>query len=136
MKNVFKSKVFEILLKRQTKGLIGLLTVKGKLPVFVALILRGLRALVGHSNSDHASTIFHFGKVLVALFKNGGAPMVVKYLKACQICLMQAVAGTVDRNTSDFGVRISRAKRSGLPRVIPYRHRQRIIANHKFTVVL
>lgn len=136
MKNVFKSKVFEILLKRQTKGLIGMLSLKGKLPTFVSLLVRGIRPLVGHSNRNHASTIWHFGLVLVSLFKHGKAPMVVKYLKACQICLMQAVAGSPDFNTTEFGVRVSRSRRSGLPRVIPYRHRQRILANHAFTVRL
>lgn len=136
MKNVFKSKVFEILLKRQTKGLIGMLTVKGKLPVFVSLLVRGIRPLVGKSNRNHASTIWHFGLVLVHLFKSGKAPMVVKYLKACQICLMQAVAGSPDFDTSSFGVRVSRSKKSGLPRVIPFRHRQRILSNHRFTVIL
>lgn len=49
---------------------------------------------------------------------------------------MQAVAGSPDFDTTSFGVRVARTKRSGLPRVIPYRHRQRILNNDAFTVRL
>lgn len=64
------------------------------------------------------------------LYKRGGLKYVVIYLKACSVLLQQSVGGQRLLATQSLGCAVSRTK-SGLPRIIPSAHRQRILARER-----
>jgi hypothetical protein len=69
----------------------------------------------------------NFIKFLNKLYKSGGLPFVVIYLKGCSVLLQQSVAGSFYPSQSLNGVAIA-LTRGGLPRVIPQEMRKRIRA--------
>lgn len=60
--------------------------------------------------------------LLQGIQRTQGTKGLILYLKSCSVSLQQAIGGQVHPNSLDLGSRISRT-RSGLPRVIPARHR-------------
>jgi len=68
-----------------------------------------------------------FIKFLNKLYKSGGLPFVVIYLKGCSVLLQQSVAGKFFPSQSLNGVAIA-LTRGGLPRIIPIEMRSRIRA--------
>lgn len=80
--------------------------------------------LIGGRRSSHLYlSVVHFGRFLLSW--KGRAPSLVKYLKGCQILLMQAVSGNPESDSRLLGVVVSRGY-LGIPRVIPHRDRIRI----------
>jgi len=72
-------------------------------------------------------------KLVNLLFKCGGKPMVVKYLKVASTIIQQVSAGYHIKDTTSLGARIARTKK-GLPRFIPKEQRQLILTGDKFLI--
>lgn len=53
-----------------------------------------------------------------SLAKSNGLGFLVKYLKACNVLVMQGLAGMKIKATQDLGLAVSRTRR-GLPRILP-----------------
>lgn len=69
----------------------------------------------------------HLAKFCFSMYRHQGVPGVVKYLKTSQVMLMQSLAKYKVSDLREIGGRVSRTS-SGLPRIIPRVHRDRIRA--------
>lgn len=87
------------------------------------------RVVVGTSR-DWILSYKHFAGFLYKLWRKGGLKYVVIYLKACSVLLQQSVGGQRLLATQALGCAVSRT-RSGLPRIIPSAHRQRILLRER-----
>jgi len=84
----------------------------------VKILLNSVIPMGGRRTSNWARIMVLYLRQLNRLFRAGGRPYVVKYMKACQVLLQQVSAGYVISDTGPLGCRISR-DRSGFPRIIP-----------------
>lgn len=87
------------------------------------------RTVVGTSR-DWILSYKAFAKFVHKLYSRGGLKYVVIYLKACSVLLQQSVGGQRLVATQALGCAVSRTI-SGLPRVIPSAHRQRILMRER-----
>lgn len=89
-----------------------------------------LGRLVVGTTRDWIKSYYLFAKFVNRLYRKGGLKYVVIYLKACSVLLQQSVGGQRLLATQALGCAVSRTK-SGLPRIIPSAHRQRILARER-----
>lgn len=119
---------------------------KALLPSYSGMLSRkGGRALINYLNKmvillrgnltpSYVRIVIAFLREVVHLYRKSGVVFVVKYLKACQILLMQSVSESPDRAPGQaFGAAVART-RKGLPRIIPKAHRSLIRSGSKFHV--
>jgi len=113
-------------LRNRIPDFTGLLRVKAGLPLLRPILCVG-RVVVGTLNPSWVKVSLSFIRFLWVLKKTQGVPGVVRYLKVASVVLQQASAGYRVRDLTSLGPRLSRSN-SGLPRIIPYQQRQRILA--------
>jgi hypothetical protein len=87
----------------------------------------------GGPTKNWIQTALYFGRYVDALQRSQGWRGVVIHLKVCHVLLMQAVARNPCKDPRQLGCAISRS-RSGLPLVIPVRHRMAILSMDKWTI--
>nr|UJQ92471.1 MAG: putative RNA-dependent RNA polymerase [Mitoviridae sp.] len=78
----------------------------------------------GRRHANLYLSVTHFGRFLLEW--KGSSASLVKYLKGCQILLMQAVSGTPGSDCRSLGVVVGQGL-LGIPRLIPHRDRIRIV---------
>lgn len=109
----------------------------GRLLVRPLVLMARLVAGKLESSWARAAAVFAFS--VYALYKTRGLSWVVKYLKGCQVLLMQSAVGQRLATTIGLNVFVSRTNR-GIPRIIPVVHRHGIRSGNtkilKFWVTL
>lgn len=86
--------------------------------------------------SSRTRQIYNFSKYLLNMTKHHGPVFTVKYLKACQLAMQKAVAGTPIQSLREIepDLPLPRLTSSGLPRYIP-RMDRRAILNESLCVI-
>jgi len=107
-----------------TRSILAMISVKRGSPMLVH-ILRMLPVLGVRVSSNWVRIVRFFLKEIKKMHNNGGAPQVVKYLKACSVLLQQSISGYIISDPGALGIRVSRTI-SGLPKIIPSVHRKMI----------
>lgn len=119
---------------RSTEILGAKLAVKRGRPAVRAL-LNALALLGRRLTPSTVSAVVTFASKCYVLRRNGGTRFLVIYLKACTSMLQQALGGQRLSSLNPFGSRPSRTG-SGLPRIIPAPHRDRIRKGEVFAIRL
>lgn len=102
----------------------AMVTVKGYRPG-LRFLNKLPHILGGTITPNYAKLNNSFLLFLNRLYKKGGIPMVVKYLKVSAVLVQQVCAGHVLPDLTPLGLRVSRDK-TGLPRIIPSYQRKLI----------
>jgi len=99
------------------------------------LFLGMVHILVGRVNKSYISAVLHFVRHCIVIRRKQGIPGLCKRLKAYNVLLMQALAGTHHKSSHELGVAVSRTQ-MGYPRSIPVHHRKRLKEGDKVVVRL
>nr|USC27720.1 MAG: coat protein [Mitoviridae sp. gcode 1] len=111
----------------------GMISRKGGQAV-INHLLKMVILLRGKLTTQYVRIVIAFLKEIVILRKRSGPVFVVKYLKACQVLLMQSVSKQPNRAAGQaFGAAVART-RLGLPRIIPKAHRAMIRSGSQFHI--
>lgn len=102
----------------------GMLRVKAGRPI-VKWVIKACLLLKGRITTSDVRVSVYFVRQLYMLSRKSGIPFTVKYLKACTSLLMQAISGERHKSSQEFGAAVARTN-SGLPRIIPALHRNKI----------
>lgn len=105
---------------------------KGGRPMLGHLV-RSVYALGGTITPNWVRLCTLYLRKLNLLYKHGGLPMVVKYLKVASVIIQQVCGGQKLSCLNGLGMRISRSK-SGLPRFIPA-YQRKLIKRGEFRVI-
>lgn len=89
------------------------------------LILRSAHIIVGRVSKGYIASVLIFVRHCIKIRRRQGIPGLCKRLKACNVLLMQAIAGEKQPNSRELGAAISRC-RAGYPRIIPLHHRREL----------
>lgn len=87
----------------------------------------------GGITANWTRTALYVGRFVATLQRRQGWRGVVLYFKACHILLLQSVARNPIKDPAPLGQRVKRA-RSGIPLIIPIKHRQAILSMDKWTI--
>jgi hypothetical protein len=88
----------------------------------IGILKRYFSGVLGKVTRSDIKVICHFAFTVHRWYATMGGTGTVLKLKACQVLLMQAVAGYRIRDSGDLKMRVRRS-RQGLPIVIPRLHR-------------
>lgn len=89
------------------------------------LVLRAAHIIVGRVSKGYIASVLIFVRHCITIRRRQGVPGLCKRLKACNVLLMQALAGEKHHSSQELGVAISRCG-AGYPRVIPLHHRREL----------
>jgi hypothetical protein len=111
----------------------GMLSRKGG-QAMINYLTKMVILLRGKLTPQYVRIVISFLREIVVLRRRSGINFTVKYLKACQILLMQSVSKQPNRAPGQaFGAAVSRT-RGGLPRIIPKAHRSLIRGGSEFHI--
>jgi len=99
------------------------------------LFLGMIHILVGKVSKSYFSAVLHFVRHCIVIRRKQGIPGLCKRLKAYNVLLMQALAGTPHKSSQELGVAVSRTG-AGYPRSIPVHHRRRLAKGDEVIVRL
>jgi len=103
----------------------AMIRVKAGRPL-ITPISRLVSLLGGRTNHSVVRVIISYLSNVNRLYKHGGLRFVVVTLKAASTMLQQSVAGQRLSDLTPLGVRLSRSRGTGIPKLIPALHRARI----------
>lgn len=86
--------------------------------------------------SSRTRQIYNFSKYLLNMNKHHGSVFTVKYLKACQLAMQKAVAGSPVQSLRELepDLPLPRLTSSGLPRYIPRMDRRSILSGSQCVI--
>lgn len=123
----------------ETSGAISLRDPKGFL-LFLKRFSWRIISLATRKREGSISTTIrlfnNFGLYLLRLKKHNGEVFVIKYLKASQLALQKKIAGQPLKSLRDLeaDLPLPRLTKSGLPGIVPLRHR-RAIYSRSYTII-
>lgn len=89
--------------------------------------------MIGRLTPSRVRVCVITARTFYKLYKNSGKPGLVRYLKSCQVILMQSIGSHHLRDMTPLGCRIARTK-GGLPRIIPRLDREKIRKTDVFVI--
>lgn len=89
------------------------------------LCLRAAHIIVGRVSKGYVASVLVFVRHCIKIRRRQGIPGLCKRLKACNVLLMQSLAGEKHFSSQELGVAISRCG-AGYPRIIPVHHRREL----------